>query len=56
MNCKSLTESLADYEETLIRQALIENDWNQSKAARALGISEQTMRYKMGKLGIMKPS
>jgi Nif-specific regulatory protein len=52
---KSLAESLAEYEEKLIRQALIENDWNQSKAARALGISEQTIRYKMGKLGIVKP-
>ncbi|MFC1568935.1 sigma 54-interacting transcriptional regulator [bacterium] len=51
---KPLTESLADYEETLIRQALEDNHWNQSKAARALGISEQTMRYKMQKLGIQK--
>jgi transcriptional regulator with GAF, ATPase, and Fis domain len=51
---KSLTESLADYEEKLIRQALIESNWNQSGAARALGISEQTIRYKMRKLGISK--
>ncbi len=51
---KSLTESLADYEEKLIRQALIESNWNQSRAARALGISEQTIRYKMQKLGISK--
>jgi transcriptional regulator with GAF, ATPase, and Fis domain len=51
---KPLTESLADYEEKLIRHALEENNWNQSKAARALGISEQTIRYKMKKLGIQK--
>ncbi|NQT24949.1 sigma-54-dependent Fis family transcriptional regulator [candidate division KSB1 bacterium] len=51
---KPLNESLADYEETLIRQALGDNNWNQSKAARALGISEQTIRYKMQKLGIEK--
>jgi len=51
---KSLTESLADHEEKLIRQALIESNWNQSRAARALGISEQTIRYKMQKLGIQK--
>ena len=49
---KSLPESLSEYEEKLIQQTLIENGWNQSKAARALGISEQTIRYKMGKLGI----
>jgi transcriptional regulator with GAF, ATPase, and Fis domain len=36
---KSLNESLADYEEKLIRQALEENNWIQSRAARALGIS-----------------
>ncbi len=53
---KSLTESLAEYEAKLIRQTLMDNDWNQSKAARTLKISEQTIRYKMGKLGIVKPS
>jgi two-component system response regulator HydG len=51
----SLEESMADYEEKLIRKALIENDWNQSKAARVLDISEQTIRYKMQKLKILKP-
>jgi len=51
----SLEESMTDYEEKLIRKALIENDWNQSKAARVLGISEQTIRYKMQKLKILKP-
>ncbi|MFX0198057.1 MAG: sigma 54-interacting transcriptional regulator [Candidatus Hodarchaeota archaeon] len=52
---KSLPESLAEYEEKLIRQALIENGWNQSKTAHFLKISEHAMRYKMGKLGIVKP-
>lgn len=52
---KSLEELLTEYEEKLVRQALITNDWNQSKAARALRVSEQTIRYKMGKLGIVKP-
>jgi len=50
----SLTESLAEFEASLIRNALEENRWNQSRAARALGISEQTMRYKMHKLKIRK--
>jgi transcriptional regulator with GAF, ATPase, and Fis domain len=51
---KSLQEHLAEVEEQLIRQALLTNDWNQSQAARALKIPEQTLRYKMGKLGIVK--
>jgi transcriptional regulator with GAF, ATPase, and Fis domain len=52
---KSLQEHLTELEEQLIRQALLTNDWNQSQAARALKIPEQTLRYKMGKLGIAKP-
>ncbi len=51
---KTLQQSLDDYEEQLIRQALSENDWNQRKAARALQISEGTLRYKIEKLGIVK--
>jgi transcriptional regulator with GAF, ATPase, and Fis domain len=52
---KSLQEHLTEVEEQLIRQALLANDWNQSQAARSLKIPEQTLRYKMGKLGIAKP-
>lgn len=53
---KSLQETLEETEVSLIRQALVANDWNQSKAARALQISERAIRYKMEKLGIEKPS
>jgi transcriptional regulator with GAF, ATPase, and Fis domain len=53
---KSLQGSLAEYEAQLIRQALTGNDWNQRKAARALQISEGTIRYKIEKLGIAKPT
>lgn len=52
---KPLQENIEELEEKLIRQALTENDWNQSEAARALQISEGTMRYKMGKFKIVKP-
>ena len=52
---KSLSESLTDYEEELIRTTLKNCNWNQSKAARALNISEHDMRYKMKKLRIEKP-
>jgi transcriptional regulator with GAF, ATPase, and Fis domain len=50
----SLSEKLTEYEAQLVRQALLENNWNQSQAARALGVSEQTIRYKMARLGIKK--
>jgi len=53
---QSLHESLTEHEEQLIRQALVENDWNQSQAARALKISEPNLRYRMNKLGITKPA
>ncbi|MBN1351578.1 sigma-54-dependent Fis family transcriptional regulator [candidate division KSB1 bacterium] len=51
---KSLNEQLSVFEEQIIRDSLIGNNWNQSKTARLLKISEQTLRYKMGKLGIVR--
>ena len=51
----SLENNLADFEAKLIRKALLECDWNQSKAAFLLKISEPTIRYKIKKLGISKP-
>ena len=50
----SLEKNLTGYEAKLIRKALIECDWNQSKAALKLKISEPTIRYKIKKLGISK--
>lgn len=50
----SLNESLENLERQLILEALTQFDWNQSQAARALHISEQTIRYKMSKLEISK--
>ena len=52
---KPLQESMAAFEEQVIRDALIANNWNQSKAARDLRISERTIRYKREKLMIKKP-
>lgn len=43
------------YEKTMLLEALTRNDWNQSAAARELGISERSVRYKMQKLGLEKP-
>ena len=50
----SLEKNILDYEAKLIRKVLDECNWNQSKAARQLNISEHTIRYKMNKLGITK--
>jgi Nif-specific regulatory protein len=46
--------SLWGYEKALIVKALRENGWNQSKAARALGISRDNLRYRVKKFGIEK--
>jgi transcriptional regulator with GAF, ATPase, and Fis domain len=53
---KSLQEGLSEFETQFIREALIANHWNQAKTARQLRIAEQTLRYKMGRLGIERPS
>ncbi len=47
--------SLWGYERAMIIKALTESDWNQSKAARALGISRDNLRYRVKKYKIEKP-
>jgi DNA-binding NtrC family response regulator len=42
-------------EVTLITQALEQSDWNVTKAARILGISRDTLRYRMEKYEIRPP-
>ncbi|MCL4705862.1 sigma-54-dependent Fis family transcriptional regulator [bacterium] len=51
----SLNHRMQDFEKQIIQQTLADHDWNQSKAARALKISEQKLRYRMTKLGIARP-
>jgi transcriptional regulator with GAF, ATPase, and Fis domain len=46
--------SLRGYEKALIIKALRENAWNQSKAARSLGISRDNLRYRVKKYAIEK--
>jgi DNA-binding NtrC family response regulator len=43
---------LEEVEEGLIRKALARRDWNVTAAARDLGITRQTLRYRMSKYGI----
>ena len=45
---------ISDFESRMIYDALNESNWNQSEAARKLGIPEQTLRYKMKKYNISK--
>jgi transcriptional regulator with GAF, ATPase, and Fis domain len=49
------TSALASMEKKLILQALQDNDWNQSRAARSLGISRDNLRYRIKKYGINIP-
>ncbi len=52
---KSLATRLNEFEKKIILEALNENGWNQSQVARELDVSEQTIRYKIKKLGIKRP-
>ena len=45
-------EKVEAFEKDLIVQALEKSGYNQSKAARALGLSERNLRYKMNKYGL----
>ena len=49
-----LNERLAQVERDLILEALERNDWVQTRAAEALGISERVLRYKIDKQRIKK--
>jgi DNA-binding NtrC family response regulator len=47
--------SLWGYEKALIIKALKENGWNQTRAAKALDISRDNLRYRIKKYNIKKP-
>jgi Nif-specific regulatory protein len=47
--------SLWGYEKAMIIKALNNNNWNQSKASRELGISRDNLRYRIKKYEISKP-
>jgi two-component system NtrC family response regulator len=47
--------SLEGVEKELIVRALQKHDWNQSRAARYLGITRHTLLYRMDKHGIARP-
>jgi len=50
----SLRNKRDEQEKKMLLETLIKNDWNQSAAARDLGMHEKTIRYRMQKFGIKK--
>lgn len=46
--------SLWDYERAMIVRALDQNNWNQTQAAKTLGISRDNLRYRLKKYDIRK--
>ena len=46
---------LEDVEKSFILQALERSDWNQTAAARLLGITRYTLRYGMEKFALKPP-
>ena len=49
---KALPASIAEYEEALIRQALVRCNGNQAQAARLLGVRPNTLHYKIERYGL----
>jgi len=47
-----LNDEIGNVERGMITEALKKHNWNQSKAAKELGVSERTIRYKMEKYKI----
>ncbi|MBT8486061.1 MAG: sigma-54-dependent Fis family transcriptional regulator [Phycisphaerae bacterium] len=45
---------LAEQEEQMVRRALVEHDWNQSAAARALGVSRDVLRARVRRYGLTR--
>ena len=51
----SLQAQLQQVETDILKKALLACNWNQSKAARQIGISERNIRFRMEKLNIQRP-
>lgn len=54
-NAAGLTGDLERIEKNAILAAMNESGWNQSRAARVLGVGRTALQYKMKKYGIQKP-
>lgn len=49
----SLLDQTSEFEASALEKALIENKWNQSAAARQLGITLRQLRYRCEKMGLL---
>ena len=47
--------ALAEQERKLVLEALQQNNWNQSAAARQLGITRDILRYRVKRYGLVRP-
>lgn len=47
-----LEQYLADIEREILNEALVQNRWNKTATAKALGVSFRSLRYRLKKLGI----
>ena len=47
-----IEQAVAEIERAYIRQALDRSNWNQTEAAKLLGLTFRSIRYKIQKLGI----
>jgi len=54
-NGGSLQDQLQQVETDILKKALLACNWNQSKTARQMGISERNIRFRMEKLNIQRP-
>ncbi len=52
---RSFDEAVEDFEKNVLRHALEQTDWNQTSAARMLGMSFRAMRYRVSKYGLKGP-
>jgi DNA-binding NtrC family response regulator len=48
--------TLEDLEKELIKQSLERSSWNQSKAAKLLGLTRRTLQYRVDKYNIARPT
>ncbi len=52
LGTKSLSEAVDEFEREIIREALDQADFNQTRAAERLGTTRRILKYRMDKLGI----
>ena len=55
MGVRGMREKLVQLEKSTVEQALLAEGWNQTQAAKKLGITRRMLIYKMSKLGIRRP-